>query len=164
MPDERRDWTGDGDGAAPAARAARRVTLLYLIKQVELAVRTHLDAAVASEGLTSLQYTALTALDRHPGITSAVLARNSFVRPQTMAQMITALLDKQLIERAVDPTNRRQMLLALTPEGKRVLDRLAEPVAKIELQMIRNLREGDVANLREDLESCQRALAGSSSH
>lgn len=161
MPDEQLDRI---DGEVPIARSSRGVTLLYLIKQVELAVRTHLDAAVASEGLTSLQYTALTVLDRHPGITSAVLARNSFVRPQTMAQMITALLDKQLIERAVDPANRRQMLLALTPEGKQVLDRLAEPVRRIESQMIRNLREGDVANLREDLESCRRALAGSSSH
>ena len=161
MPDEQLDQV---NGEVPIARSSRGVTLLYLIKQVELAVRTHLDAAVASEGLTSLQYTALTVLDRHPGITSAVLARNSFVRPQTMAQMITALLDKQLIERAVDPTNRRQMLLALTPEGKRVLDRLADPVRKIESQMIRNLREGDVANLREDLESCRRALSGSSSH
>jgi DNA-binding MarR family transcriptional regulator len=161
MPDEPSDRT---DGRAPTAMAPRRVTLLYLIKQVELAVRSHLDAAVASEGLTSLQYTAMTVLDRHPGITSAVLARNSFVRPQTMAQMITVLLEKQLIERTVDPDNRRQMHLALTPEGKRVLERLAEPVAHIETQMIRNLREGDVANLRDDLESCRRALAGSSSH
>lgn len=146
------------------AASSRGVTLLYLIKQVELAVRSRLDAVVASEDLTSLQYTALTVLDRHPGITSAVLARNSFVRPQTMAQMIAVLLDKQLIERAVDETNRRQMLLVLTPEAKRVLDRLAEPVSEIEWQMIRNLREGDVANLREDLESCRRALSGSNSH
>src|SRR5918997_1800240 len=160
MPDEQRDQR---EGGAPSSRVARGVNLLYLIKQVELGVRARLDAAVASEVLTSLQYTAMTVLDRHPGITSAVLARNSFVRPQTMAQMITALLDKQLIERAVDPANRRQMLLALTPEGRRGLDRLAEPVRKIESQMIRNLREGDVANLREDLESCRRALAGSSS-
>jgi DNA-binding MarR family transcriptional regulator len=161
MPDEHPDGV---DGRAPAATSRRGVTLLYLIKQVELAVRSHLDAVVANEGLTSLQYTALTVLDRHPGITSAVLARNSFVRPQTMAQMITVLLEKQLIERTVDESNRRQMLLALTPEGKRVLDRLAEPVAQIEWQMIRNLREGDVANLREDLESCRRALSGSGSH
>jgi DNA-binding MarR family transcriptional regulator len=160
MPDERRDRAPNG---APMATSPRGVTLLYLIKQVELAVRSHLDAVVASEGLTSLQYTALTVLDRHPGITSAVLARNSFVRPQTMAQMITVLLDKQLIERAVDATNRRQMHLSLTSEGKRVLSRLAEPVAQIEWQMIKNLREGDVANLREDLESCRRALSGSSS-
>src|SRR5918992_5587823 len=136
---------------APVPGSERDITLLYLIKQVELAVRQALDDVVATADLTTLQYTALTVLERHPGITSAVLARNSFVRPQTMAQMITVLLDKQLIERAIDETNRRQMLLALTPEGKQVLDRLAEPVAQIEWQMIRNLREGDVANLREDL-------------
>ena len=115
MPDEQSDRA---DGRAPTATASRGVTLLYLIKQVELAVRSRLDAVVAGEALTSLQYTALTVLDRHPGITSAVLARNSFVRPQTMAQMITVLLDKQLIERVVDPDNRRQMLLAPDPRGE----------------------------------------------
>ena len=161
MPDE---GPAGAEGGPTVSTSPRGVTLLYLIKQVELAVRSQLDAVVASEGLTSLQYTALTVLDRHPGITSAVLARNSFVRPQTMAQMVTVLLDKQLIERAVDAANRRQMLLVLTPEGKRALDRLSEPVAQIEWQMIRNLREGDVANLREDLESCRRALSGSNSH
>ncbi len=33
------------------------VTLLYLIKQVELAIRNRLDAVVGGHGLTSLQYT-----------------------------------------------------------------------------------------------------------
>ena len=69
----------------------RDVTLLYLIKQVELAVRQALDDVVATADLTTLQYTALTVLERHPGITSAELARNSFVRAQSMAEMVTFL-------------------------------------------------------------------------
>ena len=77
----------------------RDVTLLYLIKQVELAVRQRLDDVVATADLTTLQYTALTVLERHPGITSAELARNSFVRAQTMAEMITYLLGRGLVAR-----------------------------------------------------------------
>ena len=76
------------------------VTLLYLIKQVELAVRTRLDAVVGEHGLTSLQYTALTVLERHPGMTSADLARNSFVRAQTMAQMVVDLEAKGHVYRS----------------------------------------------------------------
>ena len=45
----------------------RDVTLLYLIKQVELAVKQALDDVVATADLTTLQYTALTVLERHPG-------------------------------------------------------------------------------------------------
>ena len=50
-------------------------TLLYLMKQVELSVRAELDAMTRPEGLTALQYTALTVLERHPDLTSAHLAR-----------------------------------------------------------------------------------------
>ena len=102
----------------------RDVTLLYLIKQVELAVRQALDDVVASADLTTLQYTALTVLERHPGITSAELARNSFVRAQTMAEMVTFLLGRGLVTRERDQTNRKQYLLTLTSEGQRVLDDL----------------------------------------
>ena len=105
----------------------RDVTLLYLIKQVELAVRQALDDVVAAADLTTLQYTALTVLERHPGITSAELARNSFVRAQTMAEMVTYLLGRGLVARERDENNRKQYLLTLTPEGQRVLDDLFDP-------------------------------------
>ena len=46
-------------------------TLLYLMKQVELAVRARLDEITRPSGLTALQYTALTVLERHPDLTAA---------------------------------------------------------------------------------------------
>ena len=91
---------------------------------MELAVRQALDDVVATADLTTLQYTALTVLQRHPGITSAELARNSFVRAQTMAEMITYLLGRGLVTRERDENNRKQYLLTLTSEGQRVLDEL----------------------------------------
>src|SRR5918992_6294088 len=109
---------------APVPGSERDITLLSLIKQVELAVRQALDDVVATADLTAVQYTALTVLERHPGITSAELARNSFVRAQSMAEMVTYLLGRGLVSRERDPNNRKQYLLALTPKGQRVLDRL----------------------------------------
>src|SRR5918993_2318552 len=108
----------------PASGHDRDITLLYLIKQVELAVRQALDDVVATADLTTLQYTALTVLERHPGTTSAELARNSFVRAQTMAEMITYLLGEGLVSRKRDENNRKQYLLTLTSQGLRVLDEL----------------------------------------
>ena len=46
--------------ATAADRAGPEPMLLYLIKQVELAVRSHLDDLLRPAGLTALQYTALT--------------------------------------------------------------------------------------------------------
>jgi DNA-binding MarR family transcriptional regulator len=134
------------------------VPLIYLIKQVELAVRQRLDEVAAEQDLTAVQYTALTVLERHPGMTSAELARNSFVRAQTMAEMITYLVDAGLVERERDPANRRQYLLSLTRKGQTVVDRLRGPVAAIEKEMVQDLDRTEVTALRRYLMSCRRSL------
>ncbi|MEO7123471.1 MAG: MarR family transcriptional regulator [Lacisediminihabitans sp.] len=136
------------------------ITLLYLIKQVELAVRSHLDDAVRNAGLTAVQYTALTVLERHPHLTSAELARNSFVRAQTMAQMITVLDGRGLILRRRDPNSHRQYLLSLTVKGQGVLDSLRTVVHGIEAQMIADMTESQARQLREALYSCRVTLGG----
>ena len=140
----------------------RDVTLLYLIKQVELAVRQSLDDVVATADLTTLQYTALTVLERHPGITSAELARNSFVRAQTMAEMVTYLLGRGLVARERDETNRKQYLLTLTSEGQRVLTELFEPVADIETKLLDGFDGGQTEILRTYLLRCRHSLSGQS--
>ena len=140
------------------------VTLLYLIKQVELAVRSHLEAAVSPYGLTSLQYTALTVLERHPGMTSAELARNSFVRAQTMAQMTTQLEGRDLIKRDRDPQSRRQFKLQLTDNGRDVLVALRDEVAGVERDMLAGLTSAEAQQLRAALRACRVALGGRQPH
>jgi DNA-binding MarR family transcriptional regulator len=143
---------------------SQATTLLYLIKQLELAVRSHLDETVRDAGLTVLQYTALTVLERHPELTSAQLARNSFVRAQTMAQMITVLDDRGLITRERDPKSHRQYLLSLTAEGRRLLAQLREPVRGIETEMISGLTDAETRQFRDALQTCRVALGGVLAH
>ena len=134
-------------------------TLLYLMKQVELAVRARLDDLVRPEGLTALQYTALTVLERHPDLTSARLARNSFVTAQSMADMVTALHQRGLIERHRDPGDRRRLVLALTPEGQALLDKYRPEVVALEAQMLARLTPAEIQGLRAAIESCRESLA-----
>jgi DNA-binding MarR family transcriptional regulator len=137
----------------------RDVSLLYLIKQVELAARRSLDEAVEPAGLTALQYTALTVLQRQPGTTSAQLARNSFVRTQTMAEMVAYLLDQGLIERVRDETNRRQYLLSLSAGGREVVESLRAPVAEVEARMLAGFDAEQTDLLRTWLLRCRRSLS-----
>jgi DNA-binding MarR family transcriptional regulator len=134
------------------------VTLLYLIKQVELAVRQQLDEVAGTADLTTTQYTALTVLERHPGMTSAELARNSFVRAQTMAQMVTSLLDRGLVTRDRNSEDRKQYLLFLSDEGKRLVDALRAPVAEIEKRMVETLDTGQKEILHTYLLRCRHSL------
>jgi DNA-binding MarR family transcriptional regulator len=72
------------------------------------------------------QYTALTVLERHPDLSSAQLARNSFVTTQSMADMVAALEERGLIERHRDAADRRRLVLALTEDGRALLRRYRE--------------------------------------
>ncbi|MGH9082585.1 MAG: MarR family winged helix-turn-helix transcriptional regulator, partial [Acidimicrobiales bacterium] len=91
--------------------------LTYLVKQLELAVRADLDAIVAAVGVTVSQFTALSVLGRHPGISGAQLARRSFVSPQAGSEMIAVLERKGLARRSTHEGNRRVLRIDLTPEG-----------------------------------------------
>lgn len=155
---------GDVRPAVSRATASGEPTLLYVMKQVELAVRAELDEIARPAGLTALQYTALTVLERHPNLTSAQLARNSFVTAQAMADMVAALQERELIERHRDQRDRRRLVLALTPEGRRLLGTLRDQVAALEDRMLVGLTDHQIAQLRESLLSCRAALSGRLPH
>ena len=134
--------------------------LLYLVKQVELAVRSRLDDLLRPAGLTALQYTALTVLERHPDLSSAQLARNSFVTAQSMADMVTALEERGLIERHRDRTDRRRLVVALTADGLKLLDHYRGEVDALEEQMLAGLTKAQITSLRRNLNTCYANLAG----
>jgi len=146
--------------AVTTATEAPPVTLLYLIKQVELAVRSRLDELAAAHGITTIQYTALTVLERHPGLIAAQLARTSFVRAQSMTQLLDVLESRGLVQRVRDPSSRRQLRIFLTDDAQALLDRMREPAAEIERDMTAALASGDVEVLSGMLQACRIALAG----
>ena len=133
--------------------------LLYLVKQVELAVRARLDELLRPDGLTALQYTALTVLERHPDMSVAQLARNSFVTAQSMADMVAALEDRGLIERHRDQADRRRLAIALSPAGHQFLDRYRDPVNALESRMLHGTTKPQVTALRRTLTTCHANLA-----
>jgi DNA-binding MarR family transcriptional regulator len=161
------DGAGDANVAAGVPPAAAgpggaEPMLMYLVKQVELAVRSHLDDLLRPVGLTALQYTALTVLERHPDLSSAQLARNSFVTAQSMADMITILEGQGLIERHRDQTDRRRLVVALTADGRELLDRYRDHVTALEAQMLAGLTSREVSSLRRGLHACHANLASRS--
>src|ERR1700760_315302 len=112
---------------------------LYLVKRVELAVRARIEEIVRPAGLTTNQYTALTVLERHDDMSSAQLARNSFVTAQSMADVITALEGRGLIERHRDQADRRRLVVALTSSGRELLDDYRDQVGALEERMLAGL-------------------------
>ena len=162
------EGTGGGSTPVPSGhpsgtggRPHRRSTL-YLVKQVELAIRARLDDIVRPAGLTALQYTALTALERHADMSSAQLARSSFVTAQSMADMIAILEARGLIVRHRDHVDRRRLVVSLTPAGRGLLDEYRDAVRALEDGMLAGLPEAEVGSLRAALGVCHANLSAMS--
>lgn len=134
-------------------------SLLYMVKQVELVVRSHLDDLVRPSGITALQYTALTVLQRHDGLSAAQLARDSFVTAQSIADLVRSLETRGLVRRERNPTNRRELLILLTEEGRALLARHEAPVRELEERMVRDLTAHQTEQFRQALTTAWHALS-----
>jgi DNA-binding MarR family transcriptional regulator len=153
-----RTWATNANNSRPRGISNAEPMLMYLVKQVELAVRSHLDDLLRPDALTALQYTALTALEHHPDISSAQLARNAFVTAQTMAEMITTLEERGLIERHRDQVDRRRLAVALTADGQALLDRYRNKMTALESRMLEGFTKPQIAALRRSLQTCHANL------
>ncbi|MFF4014563.1 MarR family winged helix-turn-helix transcriptional regulator [Streptomyces sp. NPDC001843] len=136
-----------------------RPSLLYMVKQVELVVRARLDELVKPAGITALQYTALTVLERHDGLSAAQLARDSFVTAQSMADLVRSLEGRGLVRRERNPRNRRELLILLTDAGRELLAGFADPVRELEERMVSGLTAGQEEEFRQALAKAWQALS-----
>jgi DNA-binding MarR family transcriptional regulator len=152
--------SGTEPGGAPHAVAgSARPSLLYAAKQLELVVRARLDEILKDEGITALQYTALTVLDRHDGLSPAQLARDSFVTPQSTAGLVANLERRSLVRRERNTADRRELVVRLTASGRRLLLRHAAEVAALEERMTSSLDPVAVEVFRAYLDACRVALS-----
>ena len=133
--------------------------LLYVVKQLESAIRAQMDVALRSRRITVPQYTALTVLEQHDDMSAAQLARHTFVTAQAMEGVVGALQNAGLIVRHRDPENRRRLVISLTAEGRALLEDCREDIDRIEAVAFAALTAEQRSRLSEWLGESRRALA-----
>jgi DNA-binding MarR family transcriptional regulator len=77
-----------------------------------------------AEGLAELsdtQLAALAVLDRHGAMTPGELAEHEKVQPPSMTRVIAVLEERRLVMRAPHPTDRRQVVLTVTEQGRELV-------------------------------------------
>ncbi|WP_212745927.1 MarR family winged helix-turn-helix transcriptional regulator [Sinomonas susongensis] len=129
-------------------------SIMYVVKQLESASRAALDELLRPAGVTALQYTALTVLERRPDMSQTDLARQSFVRVQSAADLVSALVRRGLVTRRKDPDGGRRLLLSLTAEGRAFLAEYVPQVLAIEDRMLEGLDPADRQAFVSVLRSC----------
>jgi DNA-binding MarR family transcriptional regulator len=113
-------------------------------------------------GLSPSQQSALVSIELHGPLTLGELAEVEQVAPPTITKVIARLEDDGLVDRTIDPTDRRVTRVSTTPEGRRRLEhsrarRNAFLVARLDM-----LGTEAVGRLRDAIDVLE-ALAGSPS-
>lgn len=154
MPRANRVETAAGGGQASVTHPR----IAYVIGRLDRALRRHLEEGLRPHGLTAPQYTALSVLRARGGLSNAQLARRSFITPQSMSEVVAALVDKGFVRREAHPTHGRILRTELTAEGAAALALCDGIVDAIEEQMLRELTARDRERLLSYLKSGVRML------
>ena len=89
--------------------------------------------------LSETQLAALSALEVHQAMTPGELAEHEKVQPPSMTRVIAVLEERGLVRRAAHPTDRRQVILTVTQQGRDLV------------QLVRRRREAWLAQRLQEL-------------
>ncbi|MFE4215077.1 MarR family winged helix-turn-helix transcriptional regulator [Streptomyces sp. NPDC056844] len=83
----------------------------------------------ASAGARGYHYRLLATLEEGGPASQAALGRRSGIHVSDMVATVNELADRELVERAPDPSDRRRNVISLTTAGRRHLRRLEKQLA-----------------------------------
>ena len=131
-------------------------SLGYVLKQASVALRSEMDAALRPLGLSVTQYSCLELLGQRVDLSSAELARGTFVTRQSMHTVLRDLQERGLVTRPAVAAEGRALPARLTEDGRAALDAASRAVAAVEERMIAPL---DPATRRIVLDALRSAVA-----
>lgn len=126
----------------------------YLVKQVQQLLRQECDTRLRAIELSMAQYAVLLALDEHPDVSSAELARLCFVTRQSLRDVLRGLEKAGLVSVADHPSTGRSRPVSLTPAGQERLGSADTVVSAVEEQMLHGLPDIERTRLAGLLSAC----------
>jgi DNA-binding MarR family transcriptional regulator len=147
--------------AAEETGEAPEPGIAYAVARLQQRCFSAVTERVAPYGLTTLQFTTLSVLDRHGApLSTSQLARRAFMTPQSMSEVIRALEGKGFIKRNPHPNHRRTLPATLTQKGRRVLATCERAVAELEDAMLEGFDDEERAAFVRMVKAAVRNLGG----
>src|SRR3954471_22250336 len=119
------------------------------------ASHTRISTALESIGLTPASFGLLNVLGAREGAMQQELGAAMGIDPSTMVALIDSLESAGLAKRKPHPKDRRARMVAITPKGRRTLERGRALAAQVEDEVLGGLRS---AERKELLKLMRRAL------
>jgi DNA-binding MarR family transcriptional regulator len=110
------------------------------------------------EAVTPSQYSVLAAL-KHSSSTLSALAERERVRPPSITRVVGALEERGLVERVVDPSDRRVVIVSLTDHGRSLIAEMRQRRTVWLSRQLADLEPGERQVLAQAAEILQRISA-----
>jgi DNA-binding MarR family transcriptional regulator len=125
---------------------AMRISVSRLARRLK--VEQRLGVGGSDPVLSDIQLAALSALERHQAMTPGELAEYEKVQPPSMTRVIAVLEERSLVQRTAHPTDRRQVILTVTAEGRALVNRVRRRKEAWLAQRLDELSDAEVEVLR----------------
>ncbi len=104
-----------------ALATAMRISISRLARRLRV---ERLGLGGTETVLSDIQLAALAALERHDSMTPGELAEHEKVQPPSMTRVIAVLEERGLVRREPHATDRRQVILTVTDDGRDLVQRV----------------------------------------
>ena len=122
---------------------------LDLLRTADILTRSAIEV-LKGEDLSSTQYNVLRILRGAPeGLACGEIAGRLITRDPDITRLLDRMEKRSLISRARESRDRRMVLARLTPEGRKLVDRLDEPVQKMHRKLLGHLGKERLRALAE---------------
>lgn len=139
---------GPEPGDTTMARdAGLRRYLGYYMKRGMNVVQADLNATLKPLGLRMITFSTLVVASDNPGLRQAQLANFLSIERPNLVAIIEELVQRGLLTRERVKTDRRAYAIALTPEGRTLLDKAKKAIEAHERRVFADFSEDDQTHL-----------------
>jgi DNA-binding MarR family transcriptional regulator len=134
---------------------ALETRLIATVPQVMRHLVAHARRRRAWKQLTYQQYNVLRIIHGEDGLPQAEIARRLLVSAPVVTRLASGLVESGLVERQRDPADKRTVLLALTPTGRRQATAMRRDLLAAARELIEPLPAGRRAAVAKALDELQ---------
>jgi DNA-binding MarR family transcriptional regulator len=124
----------------------------YNTRRATLMIFERFDERVAEYALTPVDFSVLCLIGRNPNIMPSQLCSVLALLPPNLAKILKRFSKRELIQRVNPASDKRAVMLSLSPEGKKLLKKVEKIIVDLEREAASQLTDKQLAVLMESLQ------------
>lgn len=129
----------------------RVASLVVLLRSCEDLVRQRLQPLLDEAGLSPEHWRVMALLHEQPGLGAGAIAKGAVLPSASVTRHVDKLVERGMVVRRVDPDDKRRVVLALSPRGAEIAERLLESEREVEKTIAAGLGAERFKALARDL-------------